>query len=471
MKKGQIYTGIVSKVSFPDKGVVVCAEEDENGKTEYEVSVKGVLPGQKVTLRITKKKNKKIEGRLLEVNEKSPLEGSIIRCKHFGACGGCSYLSMPYENQKTLKLSQVKELLSQTVSQDVLQKMEILNGPTEGYRNKMEFTFGDEYKDGPLSLGMHKKNSFYDIVNLADCRIVPKDMNAIRIATLEFMKGIDGITYYNRNNHNGHLRHLVVRRSTFNGQIMVNLVTTSSFTTDFGKKILEDYRDHLMKLQLEGIISGILHTVNDSVADTVAADSIELLYGKDFITERLLGLDFKITPFSFFQTNSKGAEVLYEKVREYAGNINGKAIFDLYSGTGTIAQILSPVAKEVVGVEIVREAVEAAKVNAGLNGITNCRFIADDVLKALDDIEEKPDMIILDPPRDGVNPKALVKILSYGVDDIVYISCKPTSLARDLEIFNENGYSVKEACCVDMFPGTVHVETVVLMSKVNTVKG
>ena len=193
-------------------------------------------------------------------------------------------------------------------------------------------------------------------------------------------------------------------------------------------------------------------------------DSTELLYGKAYIEEELLGLKFKISPFSFFQTNSLGAEVLYSKAREYMGTTKDKVVFDLYSGTGTIAQILAPVAKKVVGVEIVKEAVDAAVENARLNGLTNCEFIADDVLKALDNIEDTPDLIMLGPPRDGINPKALSKIIDYGVDNIVYISCKPTSLARDLQMLQERGYRVKKACLIDLFPSTVHVETVCLLS-------
>ena len=190
-----------------------------------------------------------------------------------------------------------------------------------------------------------------------------------------------------------------------------------------------------------------------------------MLYGQDYFYEELLGLKFKITPFSFFQTNSLGAEVLYSTVREFVGETKDRTIFDLYSGTGTIAQILAPVAKEVIGVEIVEEAVTAAKENAEANGLTNCSFLAGDVLKVIDEIEEKPDFIVLDPPREGIHPKALPKIVDlYRCEKMLYISCKPTSLARDLVEFAKYGYRVEKVCCVDMFPGTVHVETVVLLS-------
>ena len=260
--------------------------------------------------------------------------------------------------------------------------------------------------------------------------------------------------------HEGYWRHLVVRRAECSGDILINIVTTSQGAADFTKLV-----EALEVLKLQGQIVGILHTVNDSLADVVQADSMEILHGQNYFFEEILGLKFKISPFSFFQTNSLGAEVLYETARDYVGETKDQVIFDLYSGTGTIAQMLAPVAKKVVGVEIVEEAVKAAKGNARLNGLNNCEFIAGDVLKVLDELEEKPNIIVLDPPRDGIHPKALPKIIGYGVEKMVYISCKPTSLARDLEMFREAGYEVEQAGCVDMFPGTVHVETVVLLSK------
>ena len=228
---------------------------------------------------------------------------------------------------------------------------------------------------------------------------------------------------------------------------------------------LQELVDRLLALPLHGTIVGFLHTHNDSLSDAVVPEKIVTIYGQDYIYEKILGLTFKISPFSFFQTNSKGAEVLYETARSYVGETKDKVIFDLYSGTGTIAQMLAPVAKKVIGVEIVEEAVDAARENAALNGLTNCEFIAGDVLKVIDDIKEKPDIIVLDPPRDGCNPKALDKIIAYGVDEIVYISCKPTSLARDLEIFQARGYRVVKGCAVDQFVNTLHVETVVLLSQ------
>ena len=249
------------------------------------------------------------------------------------------------------------------------------------------------------------------------------------------------------------------------GEILVHVITTNQAEYDYAPLV-----SRLLALPLEGKIVGIMHIINDSLSDVVQSDETRLLYGQDYFYETLLGLRFKISTFSFFQPNSLAAEVLYSIVRDYIGDTKDKEVFDLYSGTGTIAQLLASVAKEVIGVEIVEEAVEAAKVNAALNGLTNCRFIAGDVLKVLDNLTEKPDMIILDPPRDGIHPKALPKILAYGVENIVYISCKPTSLARDLPAFLAAGYEVQRSCSVDQFCETVHVETVCLLSKLHEAK-
>ncbi len=470
MKKGEIYEGKVCYVNFPNKAII----EHEDGK----VTVKNALPGQTVEYRVTKKKKGRAEGNVLSVLEKSPYEIESP-CPHFGECGGCTYQNLPYEKQLELKSSQVKKLLDEVYikrKQEPSYAFEGIKGSPKqfAYRNKMEFSFGDEFKDGPLSLGMHKRGSFYDIVTVGDCQIVDEDFRLILQTTLDYMKE-KNVPFYHRMRAEGYLRHLLVRKAVKTGEIMVALITTSQAAGLGGQneeELLDGFVSALCKLEgeLSGKLVGILHTENDSVADVVKNDGTKVLFGQDYFYEELLGLKFKITEFSFFQTNSLGAEVLYDTARSYIGDLSGggepdKVVFDLYSGTGTIAQLMAPVAKKVIGVEIVEEAVEAAKKNAELNGLHNCEFIAGDVLKVLDDIEEKPDFIILDPPRDGIHPKALKKIIDYGVEKLVYISCKPTSLARDLEVFEECGYRMEKACCVDMFPGTVHVETVVLLSQ------
>ena len=500
MKKGQIYEGTVEHVSFPNKCVVAVEGE------EKKVTVKNALEGQKVRFRLSKSRKGKCEGNLLEVLEPSPIEltGADVPCMHFGACGGCTYQHLNYDNQLALKEKQIRELLAPVIDAaggDFDAVFEgIAGSPRQfGYRNKMEFSFGDTCKDGELALGMHKRGSFYDIVTVSDCQIVDADFRKILTAALDYFAS-KNISYFHKNTHEGYLRHLLVRKATKTGEILVDLVTTTqlqkpdtAYRSPDGvpdlvaiafhnaqarikgesigeEEILRGFVDALTSLDLNGRLAGILHTHNDSVADVVKDEGTDILYGESFFYEELLGLRFKISPFSFFQTNSLGAEVLYDIARSYVGDLHaangdGATVYDLYSGTGTIAQILAPVAKKVIGVEIVEEAVEAARENASLNGLTNCEFLAGDVLKVLDDITERPDFIVLDPPRDGIHPKALEKIIDYGVDRMVYISCKPTSLARDLEVLQARGYRVERVRCVDMFPATVHVETIVALHR------
>lgn len=454
MKKGQVYEGMIQKVEFPNKGIVQVDGE------EKPVIVKNGIPGQKIRFCVNKLRKGKAEGRLLEVMEKSALETREPVCSIFPACGGCMYQTMDYQAQVKMKAEQIQSIMDAAVDGYSYNFEGVKESPKEfAYRNKMEFSFGDEYKDGPLSLGLHKKGSTYDVLTASDCKLVHEDMTQILSCVLDYFKE-RGVSYYKKMQHIGYLRHLLLRRGDTTGEILVNLVTTTQEEHDLAPLV-----EKLLALPVEGKIVGILHILNDSLSDVVQSDETKILYGQDYFYEKIMGLEFKITPFSFFQPNSRGAEVLYSTVREYIGDIHDMTVYDLFSGTGTIAQVLAPVAKQVIGVEIIEEAVEAAKENAERNGLHNCRFIAGDVFKVLDEIEEKPDVIVLDPPRDGIHPKALPKILDYGVENIVYISCKATSLARDLEMIQARGYRVVKCTAVDQFCQTVHVETVVLLSK------
>ncbi len=495
MKKGQVTEGVIERVDFPNKGIFTA----EDGSR---VVVKNTIPGQKVSVRILKARKGNCEGNLLEILEPSPLEREEPGCVHAGICGGCIYQTLSYEDQLRLKTDQVKRLLEGVIPPE--------NGAYEftgsemspcrtGYRNKMEFSFGDEYKDGPLALGMHRRGSFYDIVNVPDCRLVDPDFGMVLSVTLSYFKE-RGVSYYHKMRHTGYLRHLLVRRAAKTGEILVDLVTTteepwpkqtqvSAGTGAEGSRgtapaeegsrgpapaaaeqeLLAGWAQALLAAAYTGTLTGILHTKNDRVADVIADEGTEVLFGRDYFYEELLGLRFLITPFSFFQTNSYGAEVLYETAREFIGDAlsEKKTVFDLYSGTGTIAQMLSPAAKKVIGIEIVEEAAEAARENAARNGLTNCEFIAGDVLKVLDTVAERPDYIVLDPPRDGVHPKALEKIIRYGVEQMVYISCKPSSLARDLVTLQARGYRVKKITCVDMFPFTGNLEVCAKLERIS----
>lgn len=455
MKKGQVFEGIIEKVEFPNRGKVYIPEEGQY------VAVKNGIPGQRIRLAIQKFKNGNAQGRMLDVLEKSPLETREPVCSLFPACGGCMYQTMSYESQLKMKAGQMKEILDAAVVPGSPYVFEgIIGSPGEfGYRNKMEFSFGNRYKGGPLSLGLHKKGSTYDILTASDCRLVHGDMTEILGCVLEYFQNL-GVSFYKKMKHEGYLRHLLLRRGDSTGEILVSLVTTTQEEYD-----LQPFIRSLLDLKLEGRIVGILHVLNDSLSDVVQSDETRILYGQDYFYEKLLGMEFKITPFSFFQPNSRGAEILYQVVRDYIGDIRNMTVFDLFSGTGTIAQVLAPAAKRVVGVEIVREAVDAARENAAKNGLDNCKFIAGDVFCVLDEVEEKPDVIVLDPPRDGIHPKALPKILDYQVEKIIYISCKVTSLARDLETIQGRGYEVVKCVGIDQFCETVHMECVCLLSK------
>ena len=422
MKKGKVYIGTVDHLDFPNKGILKSAVEvkkesflNEQGEQdtrevlgemeEAKITVKNALPGQKVRFAVNKARKGRYEGALLEIIERSELETVEPACKHFGPCGGCSYQTLSYPTQLELKKNQVKSMLDEVIKEDY-EFEGILQSPCEWhYRNKMEFSFGDEVKDGPLALGLHKKGSFYDILTVDGCQIVHEDFNKILRTVLDYFTEI-GAPFYKKLSHIGYLRHLLVRRAAKTGEVLINLITTSQQTMDLTPLV-----DRILALDLEGKVVGILHTINDREADVVQCDSMTTLYGQDYFYEELLGLKFKISTFSFFQTNSLGAEVLYSKVREYVGETKDKEIFDLYSGTGTIAQLLAPVAKKVIGVEIVEEAVVAARENAKLNNLDNCEFIAGDVLKVIGDITDRPDLIVLDPPRDGIHPKAIQKII------------------------------------------------------------
>ena len=455
MKKKDEIILEIADVNFPNKAY---------GYYEGEkVIVKNAVPGQKVQAQVFKKRGSGVEARLQEVIERSPLERETGMCSHYALCGGCTYQTMRHEEELRLKERQVKRLLENAGI--CVQSWEgIVPAPSEtGYRNKCEFSFGDEEKDGDLALGMRKRMSYYEVVTLKDCNIVDADYLRIIEGTLQFFQE-RRVPFYHKARHDGSLRHLVVRKGAATGEILINLVTSSEVPFS-----VEEFKDMLLGLELEGSVCGILHSVNDGLADVVKSDEMRLLYGRDFFMEKLFDLEFKVSVYSFFQTNSAGAEKLYSIVKEFAGDVADKTVFDLYCGTGTIGQIMAEAgSKKVIGIELIEEAVVAANENAKRNHLENCTFLAGDVLKMVDELEERPDLIIVDPPRDGIHPKAIGKIIAFGAPEIVYVSCKPTSLARDLEIFQQEGYQVERVKLMDMFPRTVHVETVCLLSKLQS---
>lgn len=450
MKKKDIIEFEVDKMEFGGTSVSLYGNRD--------IHMKGGITGQKVRAAVKRTRSGKADVKMLELLEKSPIE-TATTCKHFGECGGCSILSVPYEKQLEIKEKQVMDLF---LNQDLFGfKFEGIKGsPLERlYRNKMEYTFGDEMKDGPLTLGLHKKGRHIDIMTVDGCLLVDNDFIQILTKTVQYFNEKE-LPYYRTVNHKGYLRNLVVRKGVNTNEMMVNIVTSSQIDFD-----MTEYKTLLLELPLEAELVSILHTVNDGLADAVQCDELRVLHGRDYIQEEVLGFKFKISPFSFFQTNTKGAEDLYTMAREFIGNHANKVVFDLYSGTGTIGQVMAGAAKKVYGIEIIEEAVVAANENAKLNGLTNCEFVAGDVAKTVKNFKVKPDLIIVDPPRPGVHKDAIRDISGFGAKEIIYISCNPKTLVLDLVEFKNYGYEIEKVKCMDMFPNTPHVETVVKLKK------
>lgn len=375
-------------------------------------------------------------------------------------CGGCIYQGVPYEEQLAEKNRGVQALLEKydvdpSVYHGMVPAMERYR-----YRNKMEYTFGDLEKDGPLTLGMHKKKHFMSIVTSDCCQLVPEDFNRILRGTLEFCRD-RGYRFYHKMSHEGLLRNLVVRRGVKTGELLVDIVTSSQVEFD------EDgFLEMILGLQLDEKIVGVLHTTNDRVADAVIDEGTKILFGRDYYNEEILGLKFKVSIFSFFQTNIPAIERLYSDALDLLPDIDSKNVFDLYCGTGTITQLMASRARRVTGIEIVQDSVDSALANAKINGIDNCDFICGDVLKVIGQVDEKPDMIVVDPPRAGMHDKVVDILSGYGIPHLMYISCNPKTLCINLQRFKSNGYEPVYIKSYDNFPGTKHIESIAVLSKV-----
>ena len=331
----------------------------------------------------------------------------------------------------------------------------------------MEYTFGDMEKGGTTTLGMHPRGRFMSIITVDECQLVHEDFNTILKATLDFVDS-KGYSHYHKKRHTGLMRHLIIRRGVHTGELLVNIVTASDAKAD-GEVFDETaYAEMIMNLPLDNKVVGVLRTINDRLADAVYCDELRILSGRDYYNEEIMGLKFRVSAFSFFQTNVEAVENLYSYAVSLIDDFEGKTAFDLFCGTGTITQVLARKARKVLGVEIVEEAVEVARQTAEMNGLGTCRFIAGDCFKVLDSIDDKPDVIVVDPPRVGIKNDAMDKIISYGVDQRVYISCNPKSLAENLYYFQYYGYKVESVKPFDNFPFTKHVECAVLLSRRST---
>ena len=451
MKKRDIIEFEIGKMEFG--GVSISQYGDRR------IKMKGGIKGQKVKAAVKRTGRGKADVKMVELLERSPIETAEV-CPHFECCGGCTMLSVDYAKQLEIKEEQVLELF-EDAGIIGFEFLGVQGSPDNvGYRNKMEYTFGDEVKGGPLTLGLHKKGRHIDIQTVDGCMLVDSDFNTILKESLAFFQDAE-LPYYRVVNHEGYLRNLVVRKGIHTDEIMVNIVTSSQCEFDMSK-----FADMINGLELKGNVVSILHTINDGLADAVQCDEMRILYGVDYLHEEILGLKFKISPFSFFQTNTKGAEQLYTIARDFIGDHSNKVVFDLYSGTGSIGQLMAEKAKKVYGIEIIEEAVVAANENAKLNGLDNCEFIAGDVKDTVKSLDVKPDLIIVDPPRPGIHKQAIKDICDFGAKEIVYISCNPKTLVDDLKDFIGYGYMPEKVKCMDMFPNTPHCESVVKLYKI-----
>ena len=380
-------------------------------------------------------------------------------CPSFRRCGGCSYLGLSEEEQLRIKEKEVLRCL-ETADIDPSVYKGIKKAPSiSAYRNKMEYTYGNEVKDGPTILGLHAVKSFISIVPADSCVLVPEDFKIILRNTLKFCLD-KGYTHYNKKTHSGLLRSLVLRRGVRTGELLVNIVTSSQ-----GEFDADGYKDMILSLGTENTVVGILHTINDNRSDAIIPENVRLHYGRPYYNEEILGLKFKVGAFSFFQTNVEAAERLYRDAIGLIPSLENKTVFDLYCGTGTMTQAMALKASRVIGVEIVEEAVETARQAANINGLDNCEFIAGDVGKVLSELTVLPDVIMVDPPRPGIAPKALAAILGFGVENIVYVSCNPKTMAENLRAAALAGYDIISVKAYDNFCYTKHVESVALLKR------
>ncbi len=468
------------KIVFP--GNVLCRCEDG-----VALFTEGLLPDEEAEVFVTRDKKSFREAKLEKLLINSPLR-KTSECPSFGKCGGCSFQHTDYVNQIKFKTDCVKELLNFTN----IEIPQAKQSPVQwNYRNKMEFSFynnvqctmynvqstinnktpqppapGSRYSTAILnssavSLGLHCKGSFYKYSEIPPCFIA--DENIMKAAEIVKEFAIKtGLKAYNNKTHEGFFRHLVLRKGVNTGDLLVNIVTNKQ------ENINKIFFDGVVK-ELSTFCSSIYWTENSKFSDAVNAEKITLLYGNENITETLTVAEnkfkFSVAPFSFFQTNTKATEVLYNTVIELLQPDKQDTLLDMYCGTGAIGICLSPHVKSVVGVEQVEASIESAKYNAKINNIENIEFFAQPAEKWVKNNTKKFDAVIVDPPRAGLMEPVIEHLLFLNAKKIVYVSCNPSTLARDLKLITKDGkYKIIKVCPVDMFPQTYHIETVVLLT-------
>jgi 23S rRNA (uracil1939-C5)-methyltransferase len=429
-----------------------------------------VVPGDIVDIQVTRRKRSFYEGKAIKFHHYSEKRVEP-KCEHYGLCGGCKWQAMPYSDQLKYKQKQVVDNFERIGKLDTSNINPILPSAEEYfYRNKLEFTFSnkkwltdEEMADDKTrdmnGLGFHLPGMFDKVVDVKNCYLQPEPSNSIRLALKKFATD-NKFTFYDNRAHHGFLRNVIIRTSS-SGEVMVIVIFAEDNDDDIRRTLA-----HLKSIFPE--ITSLMWVVNKKLNDTIFDQDVHLFNGNPFMIEEMEGMKFKVGPKSFYQTNSAQAYNLYKIAREFAGFKGDEIVYDLYCGTGTITNFVAPSVKKVVGVEIVPDAIEDAKHNSELNGITNTAFFAGDLAKLLDEEfvsrEGLPDIIITDPPRAGMHTKVIDQLLKAQPEKIVYVSCNPATQARDIDLMREK-YELVKIQPVDMFPQTHHVENVCLLMR------
>jgi len=432
------------------------------------IFISGAVPGDVADVMLVKNKKDWAEGRVLKIKELSK-ERVAPFCKHFGICGGCKWQMLPYEKQLQYKQQEVEQNLRRIGKVDLPGILPIIGGDdTVHYRNKLEFTFSNKRyllpeeiaTETPIqegALGFHVPRIFDKVIDIDECFLMDDVNNRIRNTVRSFAKE-NKFSFYDIREHTGWLRNIIIRLCS-TGELMVNICLNYDEEAD-RKKLF----DHLIEEVPE--ITTLLYTINSKWNDSIYDLTPEVYFGKGFVTEKLQEFEFKISPKSFFQTNTKQAEKLYAVTRDFAALTGKEIVYDLYCGTGSIGIFVSKGAKKIIGVEVIEDAITDAKENAALNNISHADFFAGDVIKICNDeffaVHGRPDVIITDPPRAGMHEKLVNKLLEIAASKIVYVSCNTATQARDLGLLSEK-YTIEKIQPVDMFPHTHHIECVVLL--------
>lgn len=434
----------------------------------YVVFVPHVVPGDKVRVRIQRRKKKFAEAVLLEVLTPSPMRTDPA-CRYFGSCGGCKWQHLSYTSQLEAKRESVESALRHHGGFDDIEVPAVLGADDQyRYRNKMEFSFsarrwltdweiaGGEVIDKSFALGLHAPGQFDRVLDINDCHLIPEDLMAFVNGIRTFARE-QGWTPWHIRNHSGFLRHLVVRIARNSSECMVNLVTSSQ-QVERMKQLAAYIKEH------HPIVTTLVNTIHTGVAQTAIGQATHVVFGSGKLSEKLGPFTFEIGPATFFQTNTAQAQRLIEKTIEFADLSSSDLVFDLYCGCGSISLFAAQKARQVIGIELVPEAVRAADENAAANNVGNCTFVVGDMLYTFSDelIETygKPDVVIVDPPRAGIHPKIVKKLARLGASRLIYVSCNPLSQAEDLKGLCQH-YKITDICPVDLFPHTHHVENIV----------